>query len=158
MSRIYSILLQCAAIAAALIGGIFYAFSSFIMDALVRLSGPDGMAAMNEINRTVYTPSFTWLFFGTAILCAGLALWSVRTIKSLDSQLILLAGVLFLVGVVVVTAIFNVPLNNQLAAASGERAASLWPAFASDWTIWNTVRTVCAGLAASLYIWVVARN
>ena len=42
----------------------------------------------------------------------------------------------------VVTMVFNVPLNDALAAAdtSSPEAASLWARYLKDWTFWNHVR------------------
>ena len=62
----------------------------------------------------------------------------------------LLAGSLFyLAGIIVVTMVFNVPLNDALAAvdpASAE-ASTLWVRYLNEWVMWNHVRTV-AGIAA----------
>jgi hypothetical protein len=62
----------------------------------------------------------------------------------------LLAGSLFyLVGIIAVTIIFNVPLNDALAAAGADtpEGAALWTRYLTEWTAWNHVRTV-SGIAA----------
>jgi uncharacterized membrane protein len=54
-----------------------------------------------------------------------------------------------------VTIVFNVPLNNALAAVDPASAdgARLWTAYITSWTFWNHVRTVAAlAAAASLII------
>jgi uncharacterized membrane protein len=45
-----------AAIGSGIVGGIFYAFSSFVMPALGRLPPEQGVAAMNSISVTVINP------------------------------------------------------------------------------------------------------
>ena len=60
------ILLLAAAIGSAMIAGLFYAFSTFIMQALGRLPTAAGAAAMQSINATILNPLFFALFFGTA--------------------------------------------------------------------------------------------
>lgn len=149
-------MLLVSAISSALVAGIFYAFSSFVMPALGRLPGEQGIDAMNAINVTVYTPSFMILFMGTTLLSVILAVWSLFSIGSL-SQLILIASLLYLVGCFGVTMMFNVPLNDQLAAATVESHDALWQRFLRDWTTWNTVRTIGAGLAAVLFILALSR-
>lgn len=62
-----------AALGAAIVGGIFYAFSSFVMQALSRIPPGQGIAAMNAINVVVVNPSFMLAFAGTALLCVLLA-------------------------------------------------------------------------------------
>jgi uncharacterized membrane protein len=47
-----------ALLGSALIGGIFFAFSSFVMKALARVPSPEGIAAMQSINVVVLNPSF----------------------------------------------------------------------------------------------------
>lgn len=150
-------MLLVSAVSSALVAGIFYAFSSFVMAALGRLPSEQGINAMNAINVTVYTPSFMILFMGTALLCVILAVWALFSIGNLDSQLILAACVLYLAGCFGVTMKFNVPLNEQLAAATAGSAGMLWQDFLRDWTRWNTARTVGACLSATLFILALAR-
>ena len=56
MQGIQLYLVVGAAIASALVGGVFYAFSSFVMAALQRLEPKDGMTAMQAINTTAVEP------------------------------------------------------------------------------------------------------
>ena len=60
----------------ALVGGVFFAFSSFVMDGLGRLPDAQGTAAMQSINRSAVTPAFMAALFGTGAACAGLVAWS----------------------------------------------------------------------------------
>jgi uncharacterized membrane protein len=65
---------------------------------------------------------------------------------------VLAGSVLYLVGTILVTIRFNVPLNNELAAvqADGLNAASTWSRYVAVWTKWNHVRTAAALAAAAL--------
>jgi uncharacterized membrane protein len=66
--------------------------------------------------------------------------------------------VLYVLGMFVVTMIFNVPLNNALAAAdpASHAATSLWARFLTDWTVWNHVRTVSSTATCALFIAAIA--
>jgi len=68
--------------------------------------------------------------------------------------LLLIACVLYLVGNIVVTMIFNVPLNNALDAADPVSAdgAALWSRYLSTWTAWNHVRTLSCLASLALMI------
>ena len=57
-----------ALLGTALIGGVFFAFSSFVMKALARVPSPEGIAAMQSINVTVLNASFLGAFMGTAVV------------------------------------------------------------------------------------------
>jgi uncharacterized membrane protein len=100
----------------------------------------------------VYTPSFMILFMGTTLLCGILAVWSLFSIGSFHSQLVLAASLFFVAGCFGVTILLNVPLNNQLAAATADNREMLWQDFLRDWTTWNTVRTIGATVSAALCI------
>lgn len=137
-------------IGAGLIGGVFLAFSSFVMSALGRLTPEQGVAAMQSINVTVINPLFLGIFMGTGGVClllmaVGISRWQE------PGTLFLLAGTaLYLIGTIAVTMICNVPLNDGLAAAdpASVQTASLWQNYLANWTMWNHVRTIAATLSA----------
>lgn len=141
-----------AILGSAVIGGVFFAFSSFIMKALARLPNAEGVAAMQSVNVAVLNVTFLGAFVGTAaisLLIAGLAVAAWGT----PSAAWYLAGaVSYLVGTFLVTGLGNVPLNNRLAGVSAEDpdAVELWEHYLNKWTRLNTVRTVAA-LAAMLF-------
>ena len=105
-----------AAIGSGLVGGIFFAFSSFVMAGLGRLPADHGIAAMNSINVTVINPVFFAAFFGTGLVCAALAIGSIFWWDQASGKLLLAAGAIYLAGCIGVTMAFNVPLNNAIAA------------------------------------------
>ncbi|QDZ01185.1 DUF1772 domain-containing protein [Nitratireductor mangrovi] len=145
-----TILVLAALLGSALMGGLFFAFSTAVMGALGRLEPAAGIAAMQRINEVIQNPVFFLAFFGPALLAitigvAALAGWSE------GRGLPLIAGsVIYLTGIIAVTVLFNVPMNNALAAADPASAegARIWADYLARWTAWNHVRTV-AGLAAT---------
>jgi uncharacterized membrane protein len=143
-------LLLASAIGAALVSGIFYAFSTFVMQALGRLAPREGIAAMQSINVVVINPMFMLAFFGTGVLCAAAVAFSLLADTTVPLVPAAAGGALYLVGCLGVTIGGNVPLNERLAAVGpGDAAAEpLWRAYLVRWTRWNHVRTA-ASLAAS---------
>lgn len=143
-----------AAIGCGLVAGIFFAFSSFVMAALGRIPPEQGINAMQSINVVVINRSFFLAFFGTAALCLVLFAgawfwWGVPA-----GKLLLLGSVVYLVGTIGVTMVFNVPLNNALAAVvpASTEGATLWAHYLDRWTMWNTVRTVAPTVSMALFI------
>lgn len=135
-----------AAAGSALIGGSFFAFSTFVMGALGKLPPPQGISAMQSINVVVINPWFMTTFLGTAVLCAVVAVASLLRWHNPGAAYLLAGAVLYFAGTFLVTMVFNVPRNDALAKltpASAE-AASLWSAYLSTWTAWNHVRTIAA--------------
>jgi len=143
-------LMLVAALGCGLVAGVFFAFSTFVMPALERLQPPQGIAAMQSINITAINPLFITAIFGTAVACIILAVSSVLRWNQPGAVYLLIGSLLYLVGTVLVTIAFNVPLNDALAIAdpNSTDGATLWARYLTNWTLWNHVRTV-AGLAAA---------
>ena len=66
MDTAFFFLIHFAVIAYALVGGVFLAFSDFIMRSLVLTGGHGGIEAMQTINREVFRWVFMALFLGMA--------------------------------------------------------------------------------------------
>jgi uncharacterized membrane protein len=141
-----------AALGCGLVAGVFFAFSTFVMSALARLQAAQGIAAMQSINITAINPPFMVALFGTAAACLLLAVSSLFNWHQPGAAYLLVGSLLYLVGTVLVTIAFNVPLNDALAKVeSGSTdGTSLWARYLTNWTIWNHVRTVAALAAAAL--------
>lgn len=141
-----------AALGCGLVGGVFFAFSTFVMRTLGRLPSAQGIAAMQAINVAAPTPPFMTALFGTALCCLVVAIAAVSTREGLDAMLPLAGAVVYLVGTVVVTMAFNVPRNDALAQVDslGAEAEGHWHPYLAEWTAWNHVRTVTSLVAAVL--------
>ena len=137
-----------------MIGGVFFAFSSFVMKALARAPASQGIATMQSINITVINRSFLGAFMGTAAL--SLAIVAIALIASDRSSAVLfLAGAItYFIGTFLITIFANVPLNNKLArlAENDASAQTVWTAYLHEWTLRNHARTAAATLAALLNI------
>jgi uncharacterized membrane protein len=154
MDNIVFILTLIAALFSGLIGGIFYAFSTFIMKALARIPAGAGLAAMQTINLTVITPWFLAPFLLAAVACLAIMAAALLRRPEPDSLFLLGGGALYLLGCLGVTLAFNVPRNNRLAALAPADPASAvyWAEYLSSWTCWNHVRTAAALAAAALFL------
>jgi uncharacterized membrane protein len=152
---LFTILEVLAIIGSGLTAGIFYAFSTFVMAALARIPPEQGIAAMNSINITVINPWFFAVFFGTPLVCAILFVMALLKWSEPGAAIILAASLIYVVGSLVVTMVFNVPLNNELATVTSAEGSggALWNRYLSDWTFWNSVRTAAPLLAMVLFIW-----
>jgi len=139
------ILFTC--IGAATVGGVFFAFSSFVMQALAQLPPAQGVAAMQRINVVVINPWFLGVFGGTLLLSIACTVLSLLAWQ----PALLVAGPSYAVGTFGVTGALNVPRNERLARldAASPQAAVLWPVYVREWTFWNHVRTLAALVSAA---------
>jgi uncharacterized membrane protein len=138
---------------AALLAGLFFAFSMSVMRALDAL-GPDAAAdAMRSINRRILNPLLFLVFLGTPLTAVAAGL--VAQTAGLDGLWCFAAAAASFAGSFIVTSAVNVPMNNAL-----EARTMSWPDYAPRWTAWNTVRTIASTasvlcLGASLLSWTV---
>ena len=138
---------------AGLVAGAFFAFSTFVMNALARIQPAQGIAAMQSINVAVINPICAVVFLGTAAACVFLAVSSLLRLREPGAVYLLVGSLLYLVGAVLVTIVFNVPRNDALAAVAPTSAegAGLWVDYIASWTAWNHVRTAAALAAAAAF-------
>jgi len=153
MDQLVSIVGVVALLGSALVGGVFFAFSSFIMKALARVPSAEGIGAMQSINVVVLNSSFLGVFIGTTVLSLGAGGLALAGWGRPSASFFLAGAICYLVGTFGVTGLGNIPLNNQLAAVSATDPAArvVWQHYLGRWTMWNHVRTAAAMAAALLY-------
>jgi len=140
-----------SALGCGLNAGVLFAFSSFVMPGLARLSPSHGIVAMQSMDVTAVTPPFMTAFCGTALTCLILGARTLMHMSSPGSTYLLAGCVLYVVGTFIVTMAFNVPLNDSLdkvdpASVDGAR---FWTEYLKSWTMWNHVRTLAAFAAST---------
>jgi uncharacterized membrane protein len=150
MTDVLVVLTFVTALGCGLSAGALFAFSSFVMNALARLPWPQGIAAMNSINRVAVTPAFMTALFGTALGCGVVAVWALVDWRDASAPWQLTGSILYLAGTIGLTIGYHVPRNDALAGVepTAPAAEAQWRRYLSDWTRWNHVRVV-AGLAAA---------
>ena len=109
---------------------------------------------MQAINVAVINRTFLGAFFGTAAACALLAVASLLSWPAPGALFLLAGSTLYLVGTILVTIAFNVPLNYALAAVEPDSAegVSLWHRYLARWIAWNHVRTAASLLAPAAFM------
>ena len=108
---------------------------------------------MQSINVAVLNRWFLGVFFGTAAACVLALIASLLRWHEPGAVYLFVGSVLYLVGTLLVTMVFNVPRNQSLAsvASADPDAANLWAGYVVSWTAWNHVRTAAALAAAASF-------
>ena len=149
-----SMIAAATAIGSGLMAGLFFAFSVAVMPGFRRITPVSGLSAMQAINIAIVNPLFLLVFLGTAVASGVLVIAMIwRGIDLLTAHFIL-GGTLYLVGVILVTAVINVPMNNAITGlnASATESAGRWQDYLRRWTAWNHVRTISALLATAFLV------
>lgn len=137
-----------------LMAGVYFSFSVFIMKSFTLLPALEAASAMNKINDVIVNTLFLPVFFGSTLWYAGLAVWSIADWQGQESVLVIAASAAYIVGMFVVTALGNVPLNNALkaAASNDKQLVTVWQKYRVSWTRLNHVRMLSCIAACALLV------
>jgi uncharacterized membrane protein len=154
MGRTVYFVTVLAALGSAVVGGVMYAFSTFVMSGLDRATPSQAVAAMQGINVTAVRPGLMIPFMGTALLSVALVIIGFVRHGRPGSWLLVAGGLVYLIGTFVVTVAYNVPRNDSLALIDPDSAgaAARWATYYRDWTLANHVRTLTSLAAAGLFV------
>ena len=137
--------------------GVAFVFSNAIMGSLGAAPAEHGMRVMQEINRRVYNAAFMGGFAAATLVCLAATVVGVLNIRQPWGGLMAAGGLLYVLGVFLVTGTRNVPLNTALdrARAGTPEGHAIWRDYLNRWTRWNHARTACALFSALCFAGVV---
>ena len=138
----------------AIIGGVFSAFSEFIMSGLLRAAPAGGLESMQHINRTVLRTQFVAGIILLAPLSLFFAIYGLINFEGSTRTALLIAPIVYVPTVFLMTMFGNVPMNNKLDRLDHKtpEAEAYWIKYGRDWTRLNHVRSIGSLLTAALYI------
>jgi uncharacterized membrane protein len=141
-------------LASAWSAGFFWSWSFTVMPGLDRAPAETAIVAMNRVNEGIRTAGFAFVFFGPLPLAALTAATAFTAGSGTAALLALASAVAYAAGVIGVTVMVNLPLNDGLAAApvTPDSAARIWNEYSSRWTAWTHLRTGAATLAFGLLV------
>jgi len=124
--------------------GVFYAYAVSVNLGLAEQPDASYVATMNEINAKIQNPLFFPGFFGAVVFPIAALVAHLPHRRAGRFRLIVLACVLYVGGGFLVTALANVPLNEELARvatdAPADELARARAAYEGPWNLWNGVR------------------
>jgi uncharacterized membrane protein len=119
--------------------GLFFTFSYSVMPGLARADDRTFVDAMQRINVAIVNGWFLICFLGALVFTVSAAILHFR---SGAAFVWIVAGLVLYVATLFVTFRFNIPLNDQLAAADSGSVELAREQFESTWVRWNIVRVV----------------
>ena len=146
------VVLVAALVSTALASGTFYGWQVSVIPGTRRVDDHAYVKTMQHINLRIINPGFLMPSLVTPVLLGAAALLAYRTGNTRRSASLAAAAVLYVVGMLGVTAGRNVPRNNSLAAVdldavSASELAAARLAYERPWNRWHAVRTL-AGVVA----------
>ena len=158
---IFQIALILATFLCSLVAGFLFAFAIVVMPGIRSLNDREFIRAFQVIDGVIQNnqPLFLLVWVGSALaLVAAVALgFGIGQLDGVGRLLIILAALVYLLGVQLPTVTINIPLNNQLQTLDVEamnettqKAAR--KEFEPRWNQWNSIRAALASLASALLI------
>ena len=142
---------KIAIISFGFLGGVYFAFSFFVMQSLNEIDHKGAIKAMSSINLVILKSPFMILFFFSSFIALALFLKSIFAYEILSSRGF--ASIVFLIGMFLCTAIKNVPLNDKLASFNDSLNPEIeWNYYYKNWTMWNHVRTASCFLSVTILL------
>jgi uncharacterized membrane protein len=148
--------LAAATLTTGLMAGLYYAYAISVMLGLSRTDDRTFVSTMQQINVAILNPWFFIIFFGALVFTALAGVLHLQAdwrgvLPWIAAALVLYAASL------VITIGFNVPLNNELAAAGDPDhiadLAAVRERFEASWVRWNIARAVASTAAFGCLIW-----
>lgn len=136
---IIDILLVIIILQIGLTSGLLFIFTFAVNPGLARLSEEEYFRAMKYINIVILNPIFFLVFMGPLITMPILTYMSWN-----DSSMFILipiSTILYLLGVLLITAIKNVPLNNKLEKLNSTEFKGVFIWYRKPWNFWHNIRT-----------------
>lgn len=148
-----TIILFGSVILSGLSAGFFYAWSVSVIPGTGKIPDLTYLETMQSINRAILNPAFFLVFFGTLILLGIASIYEFHAGK-LVFGLMLGSAITYLIGTIGVTAMGNVPLNNELdvlelAQMRLEQIAEFREYYEARWNRLHGIRTVFAVVSFS---------
>ena len=136
---IIDILLVIIILQVGLTSGLLFIFAFAVNPGLARLSEEEYFRAMKYINIVILNPIFFLVFMGPLITMPILTYMSWN-----DSSMFILipiSTILYLLGVLLITTIKNVPLNNKLEKLNSTEFKGVFIWYRKPWNFWHNIRT-----------------
>tara|TARA_B100000003_G_C10707970_1_gene281810 strand:+ start:67 stop:528 length:462 start_codon:yes stop_codon:yes gene_type:complete len=136
---VIDILLVIIILQIGLTSGLLFIFAFAVNPGLARLSEEEYFRAMKYINIVILNPIFFLVFMGPLITMPILTYMSWN-----DSSMFILipiSTILYLLGVLLITAIKNVPLNNKLEKLNSTEFKGVFIWYRKPWNFWHNIRT-----------------
>ena len=152
MTALRESLLIAAVLAVGLIAGLFCAFAYAVMPGLAQTDDRVFVSSMQRINVVIVNPLFLLLFFGGLVFTTAAAVFY----RGEPIFWWIVAGAVTYAGGLLITMVFNIPLNNDLAAIGGPSGitdpAAARAAFENAWVRWNLIRAVVHTVAFAVLL------
>jgi uncharacterized membrane protein len=156
--------LMLAIMLCSLVAGLLFGFAIVVMPGIAKLNDKGFLSAFKHMDEIIQNnqPLFILVWAGSILSIIITLILGIMNLIGTQIYILILASILYLVGVQLPTFRFNIPLNNSLQNLDIEsldesEAALCRVDFETPWNRWNRIRTVNAILAVSMLLLLLIR-
>ena len=156
--------LMLAIMLCSLVAGLLFGFAIVVMPGIAKLNDKGFLSAFKHMDEIIQNnqPLFILVWAGSILSIIITLILGIMNLIGTQIYILILASILYLVGVQLPTFRFNIPLNNSLQNLAIEsldesEAALCRVDFETPWNRWNRIRTVNAILAVSMLLLLLIR-
>jgi uncharacterized membrane protein len=156
--------LMLAIMLCSLVAGLLFGFAIVVMPGIAKLNDKGFLSAFKHMDEIIQNnqPLFILVWAGSILSIIITLILGIMNLIGTQIYILILASILYLVGVQLPTFRFNIPLNNSLQNLDIEsldesEAALCRVDFEIPWNHWNRIRTVNAILAVSMLLLLLIR-
>ena len=152
-----TIILASAILLTGLMAGIFFTWSNAVKPGIGKLSDLEYLRSLQSMNRVILNKAFIGIFLGAIIAVALVPIFHFKIASNSIFWLLLLAPVIYWIGVFGVTVFGNIPLNEildkiNLESITLEEIKALRTSIEVKWNNLNLIRSISSGITFLLLI------
>ena len=152
-----TIILASAILLTGLMAGIFFTWSNAVKPGIGKLSDLEYLRSLQSMNRVILNKAFIGIFLGAIIAVALVPIFHFKIASNSIFWLLLLAPVIYWIGVFGVTVFGNIPLNEildkiNLESITSEEIKALRTSIEVKWNNLNLIRSISSGITFLLLI------
>jgi uncharacterized membrane protein len=153
-----------AAVLCSLVAGFLFCFATVVMPGIKTLDDGTFIRAFQAIDGVIQKgqPVFGFVWVGSVLALVAAAVMGLWKLGGFDRPLLIVAAVVYMLGVQVPTVTINIPLNNQLQRFDASTVDETVRRraredFESRWNRWNVFRAACASVVSVLLVLLLLR-
>lgn len=155
----FELALIAAAFLCSLVAGFLFAFAVVVMPGIRKLSDREFIRAFQVIDGVIQNnqPLFMLVWIGSVAALIASAALGIGQLDGIGRMLLIIAALVYVLGVQLPTIVINIPLNKKLQTLDTDTAAeaaqkSARQAFELRWNRSNSIRTALSCLSSALLI------
>ena len=164
MSDVFPLILILSILFCSLVTGLVFGFAVVVMPGIAKLPDREFLLSFQKMDGIIQDnqPLFMLVWVGSIITIVTAIILGIENLDSDQNNILWLGSGLYLLGVQLPTAVFNIPLNNKLhhmdlMTSEESEIAPFRLHFETKWNRWNRIRTFNAIVSVTILLFLLTK-